>query len=242
MARTGGIGVGLLTVAAGCNALFGIGDLRFEPLGEGGDGAGGESAGEGGFGVGGTPAGGQGGEAPMGCPMSDCDACTESDCATSACSSVLATCAQSPDCVAALDCYRSCGSDIACEQSCGVQQVSKDPALEALSCLRCDATSCATSCAAECVTCDQGVSDCQNCVNTSCALMRCDAAVTACLTSTPCTDLMNCAGTCADEACVQDCVNQFPTGYDPYVELFACLICTPQTCYSICASGGYQCG
>ncbi len=65
-----------LLVAAGCNALFGVSDLRFDGDGEdGGSGSGTGGAGGSGQGASTTGAGGAGGSAPMKCMPGTTEAC-----------------------------------------------------------------------------------------------------------------------------------------------------------------------
>jgi hypothetical protein len=72
-----------------------------------------------------------------------------------------------------------------------------------------------------------GTGACDQCIGKSCC-----AEVKACDGNQECVALLSCANQCAgDDACVQDCVNQYPNGVNPVKTLAGCM---KQSCAGAC--------
>jgi hypothetical protein len=66
--------------------------------------------------------------------------------------------------------------------------------------------------------------DCYECAN--CSLnYDCAAEANACMNSVDCTDLMDCLYACGDDACMNACANQYPTGMNLYMQMTTCAFC-----------------
>lgn len=80
-----------------------------------------------------------------------------------------------------------------------------------------------------------GAVTCDTCVNDS-TYGACAGAYDACGSSQACIDFYTCYSNCADQACVDNCVNSYPQGAQIYVDLIDC-VCTD--CAVECAN---ECG
>jgi len=79
--------------------------------------------------------------------------------------------------------------------------------------------------------------DCGACQ--SCAIEEaCWAEWDACM-STECYALLDCFQNCWDDACYEDCLQQYPDAQEPYIELAICVVC--DACYSDCDGPGSGC-
>lgn len=154
--------------------------------------------------------------------QSDGSACL--DCTITACPAETCACLGNAACQELLGCYAG-GSGEPWLQYCNTQTPSgiSDAALL----LNCVAQSCAS--ASECASPGQFLSPCSECL-----FRNCPAEMNACLSIVDCADYVTCAKACnaSDEACRNQCVQNYPDGADLAAPLSACA--TP-VCAEACA-------
>lgn len=83
-----------------------------------------------------------------------------------------------------------------------------------------------------------GAVNCDTCVNDS-TYGACAGAYDACGSSQSCIDFYTCYSNCADQACVDNCVNSYPTGAQIYIDLIDCVCsdCAVE-CVNECGGSG----
>lgn len=237
--RKGVVASFVLALAASCNALWGVDDLDFR-------GAGAQAA-AGSGGVAGAGTGGQGGagggggtEGAGACSPEQCVDCSDPVCANDLCGDELAACAESPECAELAWCMQQCAPSAAvCQGECvGDHPDAVRTFYEALQCASCRQGPCRELCDA---VCDGGCSveavDCGTCLNSLCAQAVCEGPMAACSQIQACQDLGNCIVACGDDpTCEDQCVDDHPSGVEPYDAVLHCTLCTKPACWDVCAS------
>jgi len=99
--------------------------------------------------------------------------------------------------------------------------------------------------------CDDGgtrYADCDACQNAEVMSAGgcCEASYDTCVNDAECVGFATCAGACEDDACVQDCANDFPNGVNLYLDVLDCVFGdqTPQdpgACGLVCVDDPDSC-
>jgi hypothetical protein len=140
-----------------------------------------------------------------------CSACIE----TGACAAESETCNSNPDCQLYSDCITQCGDD-ACNQGCIDQFGGGRGDYELLE--GCAYASCYTVCLEPgCPWATQDGAECEDCVHENCCT-ECTAAVTDQDTMAA----VFCIQGCAEDTCVSDCLQKYPTANDTLTTLIQC--------------------
>lgn len=163
-------------------------------------------------------AGGEGGAGVAICPAPNpCAACV-----ALACPEVWCGCVDDPECGALFVCSNACGSDEACRQAC----LAEHP--EGISDVVLVSGCAAESCPDDCPTTGDGLSDCEECLYTSC-----DDVMNTCLSQPACLGLFQCLTGCPDLdlSCQQGCYASYGDGTE---SLEAVLVCAESECPSVC--------
>lgn len=154
-------------------------------------------------------------------PSQELDAClvcepdaTDGDCnlcIRDACCSEYQTYVRASDLGDFVDCADACDTD-ACFDDCAAQYPIAGAALDAA--IACEDDKCLMDC-----TCGDEPEDdvCDTCVKGACCTQLGDYRAAGDLT-----DFVDCAGPCADQACVDDCIDQFPEAGAGYEGLVSC--------------------
>jgi hypothetical protein len=216
----------LLVVSASLLTLVACG-RTVEREGQGGDGAGasgsspsdvattdattGTTTSQGGGGAGG------GGSVAICAAPGPCGACV-----ALACPEVWCACVDDPECGALFACSDACGTDEACRQACLAEH--PDGISDVVLVSGCAAESCPD----ECPQTGDGLSDCEECLYTSC-----DAVMNTCLSQPACLGLFQCLTGCPDLdlSCQQGCYASFGDGAE---SLEAVLVCAQGECPDVC--------
>jgi hypothetical protein len=238
-------GLVVVSTAGACVALWGVDELRYEAVSQGG-GAGGTGGG-GGFGgdAGGlttSAAGGGTGGTGASCGEPQCDNCVTSQCAYLACEDQVQPCSQLPACTSLGTCATGCGAnDASCATNCMIQSPNGVvPFMAVRDCVMCSPASCGLQCASSCTGCVSSGVDCNTCTNSTCASSACQTYVDAC--DNQCTSYVTCINDCAGNAnCVGTCDQTYPAGRTSYWRLMLCLTCHPMTCAGVCATPPEEC-
>ena len=182
----------------------------------------GSGGGGGSTGVGGSTSG----ECGLTTNDATCDSCINSKCFAS-----CDACATNQQCLDYLTCLQNCAADdTVCEGTCAGQYPTGKPLLDAFI----GTTGCMTvSCEAECSTQGCGLTTgdttCDDCMNTYCY-----TECMACVNESQCLDLSSCIANCADDACAETCVDAYPNGVDPLMNLLGSDGCLELSCSVEC--------
>lgn len=173
-------------------------------------GTGGTSGSGGGATVGGSGGGGTG---VCGLTTSDpvCDSCINGKCFDS-----CNACASNQACLDYLSCLQGCDAgDTVCEGNCDGQYPTGRPLLDAfIGENGCMIVSCEAECGTQSCGLTTGDAVCDDCMNTNC-YAQCEA----CANESQCLDLATCLANCVDTTCEDNCVNMYPYGMDPLMNL-----------------------
>jgi hypothetical protein len=179
----------------------------------------------------GTPkkvlSGGSGGSCGLASGDPTCDTCIDASC----CAENTA-CVSDADCAALVACGDACRDD-ACISACMSAHPSGATKLDTLS--SCVQTSCSSACGGPPPggppgsACGFGSGDatCDTCLDTNCC-----GDANACLADADCTALIDCAQSCADDACISACEAAHPGGT---AKINALSTCADTTCGSACS-------
>lgn len=231
----------LPSLAASCNALWGVDELSFGQGGTAGTattmvGGGGGAAGQGGAGL---SAGGQGG-----CTLGACGECLPANCLVDTCAVAQQACLDTAECTGAMSCMATCRWDDAdCQNGCLANHPGAAGSYhEWLECAACSAAPCNATCANWCRPGCESDAGCSDCINGDCAAAACRLTIETCAASGLCTAMANCIAACSgDTACTAACATDNPTGAVEYNEVIRCLVCTKAACWDVCAAEAPSC-
>ncbi len=184
---------------------------------------------DGGGGTGGSSGGTGGSSGGTGvCDLQTSDA-TCNQCINTTCLSQCNACATSDACMALLDCMKEC-SDATCENTCLGQNPAGEAPLDAFVGENgCMTVQCADACGN--TGCGLTTNDavCDDCLNTEC-FNECSA----CANTPDCLGLLDCLVPCEDTLCEDACVEAYPNGLTPLVNLAGEQGCLTLSCEVEC--------
>ena len=185
---------------------------------------------DGGSGTGGSGTSGSGGSSGSTgtCDLQTSDA-TCNQCINTTCLSQCNACANSTACMALLDCMKSC-SDATCDNTCLGQNPAGEAPLNAFVGENgCMTVQCADACGS--TGCGLTTSDaaCDDCLNT-----KCFSECSACANTPDCLSLLDCLLGCDDTLCEDSCLQAYPSGADPLLDLAGTDGCLTVSCAVEC--------
>jgi hypothetical protein len=188
----------------------------------GASGVGGGTAGSGGAAAG--SGGSKSGTCDLGTSDPVCDNCINTTCFNS-----CDACASNQACLDLLSCIQGC-DDTTCENTCRGQYAAGEAAFNAfIGETGCMTVSCETACGSSGCGLTSSDAVCDDCMST-----RCFNECASCSNTPDCLTLLDCLGACTDATCENTCIDMYPNGYDPLMNLLGTDGCLDLQCTTEC--------